>query len=299
MWLTGRQQSQRSEPASTWSRALVAAAEAVVTVAVANMAESVRLQTVDRGHDPRELTLIAFGGAGPLHATLLAEACAITEVVIPREPGTFSALGMVVADRAVASQSSYLAALADVEAAELARRYAALEQEARAMLGAPEQEDSVRIRRGAAMRYALQEWELRVDLPQAEIDASALPNLEAAFHNTHRARYGFAREEKPVELVTLYLDAARPAPWADYAAPPAHKVEPGAAPSERRAVHVGNGLGAVGTPVYARSNLASGAALRGPCVVQDRTATTFLHTGWSAVVDGAGNLIAELEVARS
>ena len=99
--------------------AIDAVADGIVTIAVANMAESIRLQTIDRGHDPREFTLIAFGGAGPLHATLLAEACSIPEVVIPVTPGVFSSLGMIVADHSHYARSSYLVPLDGADVADL------------------------------------------------------------------------------------------------------------------------------------------------------------------------------------
>jgi N-methylhydantoinase A len=277
------------ELAAAIGRGIEATAEAIVAVAVANMAESVRLQTVDRGHDPREMTLVAFGGAGPLHATLLAQACAIGEVAIPRDPGVFSALGMVLADRVVSVQASLLGLLDELDPDEVCRRYGALERQARAMLSSELGDPAVRIARSAAMRYELQEWELRVRLPDLRFDPGTTGAMSEAFHVAHHARYGFSRPDKPVELVTLYLDAVVDAPDVWDAAP----VTGGAdALAERRAVWTGGGEAAGDVPVYDRARLAEGAELPGPCIVEEPTATTYVHPGWVATVDAAGTLIA-------
>jgi N-methylhydantoinase A len=272
-----------------------ATADAIVTIAVANMAESVRLQTVDRGHDPRELTLVAFGGAGPLHATLLAEACAIEKVVIPREPGVFSALGMVLADRAISVQAGLLSLLAELDPVQLADRYAALEAEARALLGGSQSDGEVRITRSAAMRYELQEWELRVDVTGATLDDGARHEFARAFHAAHLARFGFAREDKQVELVTLYLDAAIAGSPVAYGAPDGAGSAPQGALTRNRSVRISSERVAPECPVFERVWLAAGATMSGPCVIEEPSATTFLQPGWTIVVDDAGNLLARRE----
>jgi N-methylhydantoinase A len=253
---------------------VVRAAHAVVMVAVANAAQSVRLQTIDRGLDPRGFSLLAFGGAGPLHATLIAEAAAIPEVVIPVEPGVFSSLGMLVADRRACAQAGLLAPLAEIEPAALEARYRELEQNARAILG--ERNPAERVVRTAAMRYVLQEWELRVPVPEGPPDPAV---LAAAFHEAHRRRYGFAREDRPTELVTLYVDVMLPAPDFAYS-------RPGDADGDPRP-----GLRAE-LPVYTRAALRPGDRVAGPSIVEEPTSTTYLSPGWTAEVDALGNLIA-------
>ena len=128
--LTDEARRSLADLALSLEMAVEAVAEGIVRIAVANMADSIRLQTIDRGHDPREFTLIAFGGAGPLHATLLADACSIPEVVIPVAPGVFSSLGMIVADHSHYARSSYLVALDEADGADLERRFSDLEREA-------------------------------------------------------------------------------------------------------------------------------------------------------------------------
>jgi N-methylhydantoinase A len=277
--------------AETIGRGIESTAEAIVAVAVANMAQSVRLQTVDRGRDPREVTLVAFGGAGPLHATLLAEACAIREVAIPPNPGVFSALGMVLAQRTTSVQASLLTLLADVDPAELAGRYADLEQQARTLLSSGDGDRAVRIVRSAAMRYELQEWELRVRLPDLRFNSETGRVMAEAFHLAHHARYGFSRPEKPVELVTLFLEAELGSDDTPYQGA---ETGDGDALIARRGVWTDGGA-VTDVAVYDRGRLAEGRMLRGPCIVEEPSATTYLHPGWSAVTDALGTLIATPE----
>jgi N-methylhydantoinase A len=266
-----------------------ATAAAIVRVAVANMAQSVRLQTVDRGRDPRLMTLMAFGGAGPLHATLLAEACSIGEVAIPLDPGVFSALGMVLADRTVSLQAGFLGLLDDVGPIELQERYAELERDARALLSPSAEDREVRIVRSAAMRYELQEWELRVRIPMLRFDEEAGRGMADAFHLAHDARYGFSRPEKQVELVTLYIEAALVSDHVPYARRSA--VE-GDALIGRRRVYTAGGKASDDVAVYERGRLTEGTTLHGPCIVEEPSATTYIHPGWTAVTDALGTLIA-------
>jgi N-methylhydantoinase A len=270
-------------------------ADGIITVAVANMADSIRLQTIERGHDPRELTLVAFGGAGPLHATLLAEACAIREVVIPVAPGVFSSLGMVVADHAHYTRSSCLLPLEQADGADLERRFVELEQAAHQQLVRDVGEAPAVFRRSAAMRYLLQEWELPVDLPSGPIDDRGLEEMRRRFHATHQARYGFAREDKPVELVTLLVEAAVTASPVAYGASEPRRATATQAPTAMRLVTVDPGERSTEIPVYSREQLRAGDRLRGPFVVTEQTATVYVQPGWRAVVDVTGSLVANAE----
>jgi N-methylhydantoinase A len=269
------------------------AAHGVVSVAVARMAEELRLQTVDRGHDPRDFALIAFGGAGPLHATLLAEACAIPEVIVPVQPGVLSSLGMVMADPSVSGQVGFLAVLDGVTAGDLARALDTLEEEGRAALASAR--DRVVCRRSAAMRYVLQEWELRVALPEGPIDDGSLELIARAFHEAHLARYGFAREDQAVEFVTLYVDAVARAPAVELGRVEQGSGDPARALKERREVYLDERHGTAGVPVYERDRLRAGDILPGPLVVEEGTATTYVQPGWLMQVDAAGNLVAAVE----
>jgi N-methylhydantoinase A len=269
-----------------------AVAEGIVTIAVANMGESIRLQTIDRGRDPREFTLIAFGGAGPLHATLLAEACSIPEVVIPVTPGVFSSLGMIVADHSHYARSSYLVPLDEADAADLEGRFAELERHATGQLRHDTGETPARLRRSGAMRYVLQEWELPVELPAGPLECDDLDEIRDRFHKAHHARYGFSREDRPVEFVALLVSAAVPAPSVTYGATGHHRAGEGDG-LRTWPVVVDHREGAVDVAVYARARLRPGRELHGPVVVTEPTSTTYVQPGWDIAVDTMGNLVAK------
>jgi len=272
--------------------AITTAAEGVVRVAVANMAESIRLQTIDRGHDPREFSLVGFGGGGPLHASLLAEASSIAEVIIPLQPGVFSTVGMVVAELGYHSQAGYLRLLASVDPNNLESRFREMEAAGAAMLRASSaNRGDVRFSRSAAMRYTLQEWELQVGINVERINHLGLEEIKAAFHAAHRARYGFAREDKPVEFVTLYVDSVLPTPPLRHEPPLEGDGDPNGAQKGTRAVYVDERMGFVEVPIYDRVRLEVDDVIDGPCIIEELTSTTFVQKGWRVTVDRMGNLI--------
>src|SRR5262249_48327462 len=157
-----------------------------------------------------------------------------------------------------------------------------LEQNARAILGEPG--TGQRVARTAAMRYVLQEWELRVPVPDGPLDVE---QLASAFHDAHRRRYGFAREDRPTELVTLYVDVVLPAPALAYGRPDQGE---GDSHRGRRRIYVDGEQGTVELPVYERAQLRTGDRVAGPSVVEEPTSTTYLAPGWTAEVDAIGNL---------
>lgn len=268
------------------------AAQAMITIAVANMADSIRLQTVDRGHDPREFSLMVFGGAGPLHATLLAEACSIPEVIIPIQPGVFSTLGMVVAELGCYSQCSFLKPLAKVIPEELNRHFQNLERNgAEVLSGGVQPPARIAHSRSAAMRYLMQEWEIRVPVPGGPVGAEALKEVRRDFHRVHQSRYGFCRPDQPVEFVTLFVDSFLPPPVFDYEEPAAGAEDPGEALSETRSVFVDDRVKFAPIPVYERQLLKKDNLLEGPCLIEEPTSTTFIHAAWRGRVDGMGNLV--------
>ena len=272
---------------------VVRAAAGIVRVAVANMAESIRLQTIDRGHDPREFSLVGFGGGGPLHASLVAEASSLAEVIIPIQPGVFSTVGMVGASLGYRSQKGFLKPWDDVDASELEGHFREMQSEGTAMLGAQSsKQGDIRFSMSAAMRYTLQEWEVHVPINVTRIDQSGLDAIKAAFHAAHRARYGFASEEKPVEFVTLYVDCSLPAPLLRHPTPVRGDRDPSGSRKGKRKVYVDQTIGLVEVPIYDRDRLEADDLLNGPCIIEELTSTTFIQNKWTVVVDCMGNLIA-------
>ena len=275
-----------------------AAAWAVIRVANANMERAVRRVSVERGHDPRRFTLVAFGGGGPLHAAELAAELRVPRVMVPPTPGVLSALGMLLAEPA--RDYSRTVMLPAAEAERVAKAFGGLVSAARddrsgdlAGDGGRSQESLITAEGDAGMvlRYRL---DMRYLGQSHELAVDYRPGMSAAevgevFHAAHAARYGYARPEAAAEIVTLRLTATT------LAAPPVITSRPFAGPDAtaaqigRRLVWFGGNF--VDSSLYLRDLLRPGHVLSGPAVVYQYDTTTLIPPGWSAVVDGAENLI--------
>jgi N-methylhydantoinase A len=270
------------------------AAEGVVRVASANMERALRVISVQRGHDPRLFTLVAFGGAGPLHACDLADALSIPRVLVPRYPGVLSAFGMAAADVTRDYSQAFLATLpADAGdeslAGRLAAAYEALEQRAGAeMLAEGRPLETLLLERAADLRYAGQSHELTV--PVEEPAAAA---LLGRFHALHQERYGYSDADSAVEVVTLRLRAVSPVEGPRLE--PLPEGGPDATPARigERSVWFSGGGGAVEAAVFDRERLLAGNVLDGPALVLQVDSTTVVPPGWRATVDTWGNLVLE------
>jgi N-methylhydantoinase A len=273
------------------------AAAGVIEIVNVNMMGAVRVISVERGEDPRDFALFAFGGAGPLHAAEVADGMAIRQVLVPPHPGLMSAIGLLHADRRgdfgltrlVPAQPAALPALADGGALLTQRGRDWLTHE---MIDPT----SARFEWSAELRYGGQSSELNLPLRRAAIDAAELTRLVDAFHDAHRLRYGYDIPNHPVELVTLRLAvlAARPAPPREARAAPASGLA--AARRDTRSVWFAS-TGFVGTPVYARDLLPADARFAGPAIVEQMDATTVVPPGWELRVDEGGNLLLERKEA--
>ena len=262
-----------------------AVAAGIVRVIDAEMAKVVRIVSVERGFDPREFSVIAFGGGGPLHACAVAAELGITRIVVPPEPGLFSARGLLDADLRVSQVRSLLGDLETLDAGALEAAFAALEGRGAAELAAQGIEAAnVAFVRELELRYAGQSFELAVPAG-TPFDADAKNAALAAFHARHRTHYGFAAEGERVEAVT-----ARSTSLGMLERKPGHEaaVAQPAPPPARALLERRDAL-----PVYAREHLPPGACFAGPAVVEQYDTTTFVAPGWSATVDGWGNLIVE------
>jgi N-methylhydantoinase A len=201
---------------------LLACAEGIVRVANAEMVRALRVVTVERGIDPRDHALVAFGGAGPLHAVAIAEELGIARVLAPRASGVLAALGLVVAPRRRDVQRSVLRAGAELTAATIAADVAELAETARAALGGPDASRAT-ISATYELRYRGQAFELAIRSP-ADTPVATPAQLRAAFEAAHEERYGYRDAEQEVELVTLRVSATVAAP--PIAAPPRAAARP-------------------------------------------------------------------------
>ena len=255
-------------------------AEGIVRIAVARMVSAIKEISVARGHDPREFALMAFGGAGPMHAAFIAEELEISRVVVPLRPGNFCAFGALISDIRHDHLRSRRFELASAEAQEIERAFAAIEQEALdAMAGEGMPRERITTRRSAGMRYRGQSWDLVVQLPEMD-------NLETLFHQAHEKRYGY-RSADPVEIVTLRVAAIGKV---EKPALPEWKPDGGleAALREKRPVFFSGKTPEV--PVYLRDKLPRAARIAGPAIVEEMGAVTVVPPGWLLEVGRLGEL---------
>ena len=238
----------------------VAAAEGIVRVANANMERAIRVVSVERGHDPRDFALVAFGGCGGLHACEIAAELGIRSVIVPQMAGALSALGMLLADRVRDYSASALHAT-DIEAL-----FARLERRARADM------PGLRLERSADIRYTGQSYELNV------------PYSAKAFHAEHRKVYGYSDPGRPIEVVTVRVKAT-----IRVRKPRIRKeTSTSLATQTNRKVRIGGKW--VQTPVYHRAALSS-RPTNGPALLLDYGSTTLIPASWRFHLDEAGNLI--------
>ncbi|MCX7750282.1 MAG: hydantoinase/oxoprolinase family protein, partial [Candidatus Bipolaricaulota bacterium] len=263
------------------------AALGILEVADAAMERAIRVVSVERGHDPREFALLAFGGAGPLHGVSLARRLGIPTVLIPPTAGVLSALGLLLAELGHERSQGLVRPLRDLAPAELAALLRRLRREAAD--GLPGLREGLRFTAVAALRYVGQAHELDVPVPDGEIGPAWVAALERDFHEAHRRRYGHAAPEEPVELVALRVRASISAPPAALAPafppPPPHPKE----------VQAWFGReGPVRTRVLHRAELRPGDGIAGPAVVLGSDATTLLPPGSRGTVDPHGVLVVEV-----
>jgi N-methylhydantoinase A len=264
-------------------------AEGIIQITVNNMCGGVRTLSVERGHDPREFTLIPLGGAGAMHVIPIARELAIASVLVPANPGTGSAFGLLCTDLQHDYVRTYVTPIRDADRARIRSLLGEMADQGRRTLAsegiAPEQ---MALSYMANMRYQGQSWQLNVPI---EIDAT-MEQTEEAFHKAYRAVYGYSRREMVVELVYLrvlasaYIEKPNVARAKDDAT--ADREPPG-----RQPVYFDGEFR--DTSLYQREALRARDSIAGPAIIEEAGATTVLFPQWRAVVDAAGNLRLAME----
>jgi N-methylhydantoinase A len=275
---------------------LLRAALGVVRVANAAMERAIRTISIERGDDPRDYTLVAFGGAGPLHAAHLAEALDMRRVLVPRYPGVLSALGMLAADVTRDASQALLRPLADLDVGELGQRMADLAGAGLAALAADDEPtERCRIDLALDLRYRGQSYEISTPLLQwgavaAEQRMPQPADLLAAaerFHALHERRYGHAMPDRAIEAVTLRMkaSAARPALAYDALGDLPARAGPLAPRATISAALANDAAVLAPAQLYQRDDMRPGDIFDGPAVVVQLDATTVIPSGWRAAVD--------------
>jgi N-methylhydantoinase A len=274
------------------------AALGILEIVVANMVRAIRVVSVERGHDPRDYCLLAFGGAGPLHAAAVARSLGIREILVPSAPGILCAQGLIASELKSDFVRSERVALSDASFSILHRHIAALVEEAGAWFGG---EGVAASERGLAlsldMRYVGQNFELAV--PLGKSSGGKLPRLPDSeeirrrFFAIHKRYYGFHSETDPVEIVNVRLSATGAITRLDV---PKQRMRRAAKPlaAEHRAVWF-NRSRPTRTPVFERARLAPGQAVAGPAIIEQFDSTTVLYPGDRARVDAAQNLLIRVQ----
>jgi N-methylhydantoinase A len=273
------------------------AAAGIIDIVNAHMARILRVVSVARGLDPRDFALIAFGGAGPLHAADLAADLGIPRVVVPEAPGVFSALGLLWADLRADFSGTVRRNIAMENSSQIEEALRRVEAEAQAWLEREKVPAGRRmLLRSAEMRYPLQNYEINVPLPAGKVDAAWIRRACEAFHAAHERLYSYCDREEAVQLVNLRVAAVgrtdRPQP---------RPLEKGgtaaqAALKGRRKVHFQGAGKFVDCPIYERDLLRAGNRVAGPAVIEQADSTIVVPPAYYAIVDPHGRIVLGLKL---
>jgi N-methylhydantoinase A len=271
---------------------LVTAAAGILKVVNTNMAVDLRLAFQSRGEDPRRFTLLAFGGAGPLHAAHLARDLGIPQVVVPPYPGLTSAIGLLQTSVRHLYLRSAVGLLSDYPVSEINQILSELHELAMSDVAAEGLDvAALRLRQQLDLRYLHQGYHLTVDGPDGEIREEHKPGIKAAFDALHRRTYGASAPQDDAELVTLRLMAEIPVPQLRLP-----RVKPATARTAdarigRRPLYDLARAAFADADVYDRSRLGANDRIAGPAIVEQYDSTTVVPAGLTLTVDGIGNLV--------
>ena len=269
------------------------AAWGIYQIVTSNMELATRVVSIERGRDPRDLTFIAFGGAGPLHGCRLARALGIPRVILPAAAGVTAAIGLLAAEVKFDVTRTYIKRLEEVELPYLNRIYREMESQALAVIRASAVTGEVTVLRSVDLRYLGQGYELSVAVPSGSLATAELHRLRAAFDEAYAARYGYANSGEPVEVVNWKLSGIGAGPRV--ALPKLDRAGSlDEALKDRRPAFFQETGGFVQCPVFDRYRLSPGLKLEGPAIVEERESTTLLPPGTYARCDDYGNLLAEV-----
>lgn len=267
---------------------VIETAEGICDIANAKMADAIRTLTVSKGIDPRDFSLVAFGGAGPMHSMLIADHLDIDKILIPTVAGTFSAWGMLQTDIRHDDVRTYIAYLENSDFGKMDRLFGDMEQEAIIVLHQQNiKKEDIHFTRLADLRYVGQEYTVTVPLIEGEITGDSIKQLKELFHSTHQKIYGHNNPEGAVEIVNLRI------------------VSLGELENEESSLSTSKSLGSpepirkkdviwnnkkIQTPIYSTDNLAFGHIISGPTIIESSTSTIVVPEDYLVKVDQIGNL---------
>lgn len=275
---------------------LIEAASGIIKIVSSEMVEALRLVTVSRGEDPREYVLVAFGGAGPVHAAMLAEELKIPRVLVPRSPGVHSAMGLLVSDLKRDFVQTHFADLDAVSVEEIQKRFEAMEAIAQHEFEAQDiPPDRIVHERAIDLRYSIQKYELPVPVARGALGADAKDAWRKMFDEIHEKHFGSRAADQRVEIVNYRLTTKVRLPKPPAAESAMREKNCESAVKFRRNAYFD---GWYDCPVYDRERLVAGNRLRGPAIIEQMDSTTVVHPGQFAEIDRFGNLIIEINGER-
>lgn len=274
------------------------AAEGIITVVNANMANAIRSRTIQKGHDPREFSLVAFGGAGPLHGVDVARILGIPEVIIPPYPGITSAVGLLTTDLKYDAIRTEFQTSTQIDPDRLTNDFNRMQAELSSQFekGGLKGHD-VTYTRSGDLRYIGQGYELRVPFADGPIDDPILAEVFQAFETIHAREYGHVFEESPIEIVNIRLTGSRQMPKINLR-PSETKPNTTLSALEERPCffRVDNSLQTLDTPLYQRDHLTSEDRVSGPAIIVQKDTTIAVPPGASVIADASSNLLIDTGV---
>jgi N-methylhydantoinase A len=271
------------------------ACEGILTVVNAGMVRGIRVVSVEKGHDVRQFTLFAFGGAGPLHACALARNLKMPNVLVPVAPGNFSTFGLLTGDIKHDYVRTYVAAEGNIDYSLMESVYQEMESQAiPRMRGDGFSDEDMFLLRTIDLRYIGQAYELNVPMEREKVGPQVFLQIKERFHQAHQQAYGFSRPEERVEAVNLRTTCIGKIPSVQL-----HRSEPldedpkNALKGVRRVFFDGRWFE---SKIYAREKLRTGNRIEGPSVIEEMGSTSLIHPGDRGTVDGYGNILIQIRV---
>ena len=277
-------------------------AHSVVEIANENMANAIRMVSIERGHDPRHFALLAFGGAGPLHAAAIARKLGIPRVVVPPYPGSFAALGLLLGDLRVDKLWTQGYRSDRVAASEVVARFDAIASAAAAELKAQGFDGEPELSYAINMRYLGQNYETEVEVPplgSATGAASAQEQLDrayAAFHAEHETMYDYVIRDAVIEMISFRVTAVGAIPHPALARVSPDRPDPG--PAHHREVFFGGGAGWAETRLIRRSAVPVGEVIEGPAIITEDGSTTVVEPNMTVRRTDRDVLVVDVEAGR-
>ena len=282
----------RTKVAEPLGMDLMEAASGIVDLANANMADLIRIVSVEQGHDPREFALVAFGGGGPLHASSLARALNIGQVIVPPAPGVLSALGLLHADPRYDFVQSLLSPFEELDAGSLREILTPLEERGEELLRRSGADGEMQVTRALDMRYRRQHYDVRVSIPDAALDGD-MSSLEEAFTKEYKRLFGYSLSGEELEVVAVHVAVSTDAGVPELAPPAGGSLEEAKIGS--RFAYFSSLGDKVECDVFDRAKLSPGSVLPAPCIVEQLDSTIVIGPDDRAQVDESGNIVVVLE----